>query len=904
MNPRNIIRISLQISTIGCILMVNSCDKKNSTSPDVNEVIISDKVVLPDEDPSITIDEIGEDQITLTFSGDQPDINENDILVGGNAENGGYLRKVTAVAVNGNTMEIQTTQATLVEAIEQGSLDTTLTLDFGGSNRSLYNLELVRKLDGVTVRDNGIDISGTELFNDNFNGTDVLISIPTGTITFTPNLNLGFDINWFGHLHEFHTIASGNLNFNFDIRGEFSGSLAGFNNDDNPVELASFSNSFYQAVGIVPVWETVTLAFEAGYSVDIGYSGSVQAGFDSNIGIESGATWEEGVWSGVWNPSYNFNWHPPEWNAEAHVEIRGYVRPTITIELYSMAGPYLDVEPYARLDASVETNPPTWAWGLYGGMESTLGFQIQVLDWELANWNTELLDPPYENTIASDSGEIISNTPPEIVSLTANPDEILVYQSSQITCSAIDNDGDNLTYNWTSTCGSITGTDSTVTYTAPATPGDCTVSCNVMDGQGGSDNATVAIAVNGPPGAVTMASPSDNQENLPTEITFSWYAVSSAEHYDLQISTDPSFSSYQYFFENITNLETTVSDLDEGTLYTWHVRAGNTHGDGPWPVDSFSFTTGTLSAVPQLLSPANDSFNQPFDLQFSWTAVEDAVGYIIEVSEFENYEENFFSGPTEENSIEITGLSDNTIYYWHVSAYDNNGSGAYSGTWHFSTRGASDCIDIDGNVYDTVTIGDQAWMAENLKVTHYRNGDEIPTGFDSSQWGNLSSGAYDIYPADNDDASQATCNEDCEEVYGALYNWFAVNDSRGVCPEGWHVPTEGEWIALWDYLGYNNGGKLKATGTIEAGTGQWYSPNTGATNETGFTAIPGGGRYSDGGEYNMGYYAFYWTSTLTDYNESFAWYRLFYYGYNYFSRMGGERQNGLSVRCLQSVESR
>ena len=176
--------------------------------------------------------------------------------------------------------------------------------------------------------------------------------------------------------------------------------------------------------------------------------------------------------------------------------------------------------------------------------------------------------------------------------------------------------------------------------------------------------------------------------------------------------------------------------------------------------------------------------------------------------------------------------------------------------------GCGDTItDYDGNVYETVEIGDQCWMAENLKVTHYRNGDAIPTGYSDSEWPNLSTGAYAVYPWDNDDASQNTCEGDCTEVYGNLYNWYAVDDTRDICPEGWHVPTDTEWTELEDYLG-GAGGKIKSTGTIENGDGLWYSPNLGATNESGFTALPGGYRHGNYGYYdNMGYYVYLWSST-------------------------------------------
>jgi len=158
--------------------------------------------------------------------------------------------------------------------------------------------------------------------------------------------------------------------------------------------------------------------------------------------------------------------------------------------------------------------------------------------------------------------------------------------------------------------------------------------------------------------------------------------------------------------------------------------------------------------------------------------------------------------------------------------------------------------DIDGNVYPTVTIGDQVWMAENLKTTHYNDGTPIPNVTDPDEWKNLITGAYCLY--DNDTTKK--------EIYGALYNWYAVETNK-LCPTGWHVPTRDEWLVLIDYLGGSGiaGGKLKSTGTL------WVEPNNCATNEVGFNALPGG--YRGGGfAYPTGFFdigtrAVFWSST-------------------------------------------
>jgi uncharacterized protein (TIGR02145 family) len=170
----------------------------------------------------------------------------------------------------------------------------------------------------------------------------------------------------------------------------------------------------------------------------------------------------------------------------------------------------------------------------------------------------------------------------------------------------------------------------------------------------------------------------------------------------------------------------------------------------------------------------------------------------------------------------------------------------------------STMADIDGNIYQTIKIGYQWWMMENLKVTHYRNGD--PIHYEVYDWIGVNVGAYCYY---RNDAGNF-------DLYGLLYNWTAVNDIRGLAPVGWHIPTDEEWQQLEIYLGMgpdtandldfrgtDEGGKLKTTGTTH-----WLSPNTGATNESGFFAYPSGfrswyGPWSDSCEY-----AFFWTSTM------------------------------------------
>jgi uncharacterized protein (TIGR02145 family) len=192
--------------------------------------------------------------------------------------------------------------------------------------------------------------------------------------------------------------------------------------------------------------------------------------------------------------------------------------------------------------------------------------------------------------------------------------------------------------------------------------------------------------------------------------------------------------------------------------------------------------------------------------------------------------------------------------------------------------------DIDGNVYQTVTIGEQTWMAENLKVTKYRDGTAISTGHSNSEWSTLSTGAYAVYDNNSSNA----------ETYGYLYNWYAVDDSRNIAPEGWHVPTDAEWTTLTDFLGSDAGGKLKETGTTH-----WNSPNTGATNSSGFTALGGVYRFDNGYYYNLGNSGAFWSST--EGNSNYAWIRgLDYDGSDVYRGVNGTHQ-GFGVRCVRGV---
>jgi uncharacterized protein (TIGR02145 family) len=196
--------------------------------------------------------------------------------------------------------------------------------------------------------------------------------------------------------------------------------------------------------------------------------------------------------------------------------------------------------------------------------------------------------------------------------------------------------------------------------------------------------------------------------------------------------------------------------------------------------------------------------------------------------------------------------------------------------------------DIDGNEYNTVQIGSQIWMAENLKTTKYRNGDVIPNITNSSDWIVLNTGAYSNY--DND--------ENNSNIFGRLYNWYAIDDSRNLCPQGWHVSTSTDWSILADFLGGVSiaGGKLKDTES-----GHWDDPNTGATNSSNFTALPGGYRYAYAGYFSSIFrFAEWWNldsfpspSNAQAYQSSVQWNSI------ELRLSSSEKEAGKCVRCVK-----
>ena len=224
----------------------------------------------------------------------------------------------------------------------------------------------------------------------------------------------------------------------------------------------------------------------------------------------------------------------------------------------------------------------------------------------------------------------------------------------------------------------------------------------------------------------------------------------------------------------------------------------------------------------------------------------------------------------------VSGCTDETAGNYSPEAVIEDGSCVYGPL----ECGGVSTVTYDGYTYDLVAIGDQCWFAENLRNEHYANGDAIPGDLSDGEWSSTTNGAQAIFA---NDASNLT-------DYGRLYNWFAVDDARGLCPSGWHVPTDVEYTTLTDGLGGTSvaGGKMKSSPED--------SPAWNGTNTSGFSGLAGGYRYDNGGFYGGGNCGYFWSASADGTN---AWLRVLDGGNTEVHRYNNYHASGFSVRCVR-----
>jgi len=370
---------------------------------------------------------------------------------------------------------------------------------------------------------------------------------------------------------------------------------------------------------------------------------------------------------------------------------------------------------------------------------------------------------------------------------------------------------------------------------------------------------------------------------------------------------------------NYDKTEFNDTELNYGTDYTFRVKAFTDHNESNYDTSNMTSTSfpppTNLTAIPindqsiQLTWSDNCNFELGYRLERSnggdFTLIAEVGENITEFIDADltldanySYRVKAF---TELNESEFTNSVEITLFYDCEGIFmgtviedcygDCNGTAFINGC-EYCVEGntglyADYCYvtDIDGNTYTTVFIGDQIWMAENLKVTHYRDGISIPTGYSNSSWKNLSTSAYAVYEG----------NENNTAIYGYLYNWHAINDSSNIAPEGWHVPADSEWTTLIEYLGSNAGSKLAGNADLWIDGNLVNNPDFGTS---GFTALPSGLRNYVYGEYGgLGFYGYFWSSTEYNYDNAIP--RIINYHALTVAQNNSSKRFGFSVRCVK-----
>ncbi len=409
-------------------------------------------------------------------------------------------------------------------------------------------------------------------------------------------------------------------------------------------------------------------------------------------------------------------------------------------------------------------------------------------------------------------------------------------------------------------------------------------------GESGLSNVKTATpqASGGAPSAPAITNVTPGNGNA----TVSWNTVNGATSYNLYYEAGATVDKASGILRAGVSSGYTVVSLTNGATYAFAVSAVNGAGESPLSsVATATPTAGATCVVPTVSQPLPQTVTAPAPATFSVTA--SGTGPL-------SYQWQRAEAATPATFVNVASGTGGTTASYTTAATSRSDSGALFRC--FVTNGcpgsatslptaltvnsaaAGTVTDTDGNVYHTVTIGTQVWMVENLKTTRLNDGTAIPLVTGNSAWTNLSTPGYCYY---NDSALYGNS-------YGALYNWYTVKAGT-LAPKGWHVPSDSEWSVLTTFLGGATvaGGKLK-----EAGTTHWESPNTGATNETGFSALPGGYRYDDGTfDYSV-QYGYWWSSTVESATDS--WFRSMNYLYAGVNRNSFSANYGYSVRCVKN----
>jgi len=872
------------------LLILTTCKKKAEDPPPTNDsfVIAPTAKFIVDNDWQSMVKSIDSTNYTLTFDNvllSKYSLAQGDLMV--SSVGNGLLRKIESITQSGTNVQIQTSQATLVDLIKQGDIDFKTSLSISRIKSIQYNYPGIY-LD--TVIDKSTD--GT-LFNWDID-TEIAPQIRLqGSFQYTSDFIFQIQIEILEGLKK--------VKFGFEGTEEFNlAMVAGkqFNFSKQLTLATVYFLPIFIPIPVPPFTIVVAPVLDIKLGLDGYANANITTSLSQNFNIETGIQYLKGSgWSSYLNYEKSFNYTPPQLNVNAGAE--AYLKPELRMLIFNLVGPYVNAKGYGRIEADLTQNP--W-WKMYYGFKMSAGVKAVILDILLFDFSVEDLLKWEQQVGQSTSGAIPTVTTSPITNITetsATGGGIVTEQgSSSVTARGVcwsASSNPTISDAHTTDGTGIGNYTSNITGLAANTPYYVRAYATNSEGTAYGNQVSFTTAGSGTLPTVSSNAVTDITQTGATSggnVTAQGSSSVTMRGVCWSISSNPTtLDAHTTDGNGIGNYTSNITGLTANTPY--FVRAYATNSTGTAYGNQMSFNTTGSGTVPTVSTMpitnitetsatgggiVTEQGSSPVTMRgICWSISSNPTtldAHTTDGNEIGIYTSN------------ITGLTANTSYF--VRAYATNSAGtAYGNQVGFTTIGGSvgqpcpgtPTVVYGGQTYNTVQIGTQCWLKENLNI-----GTKIPGTQEQ-----VNNGIIEKYCYDNDEANCA--------IYGGLYQWnemmqyITTPGVKGICPTGWHVPTYGEWTTLTTFLGGESvaGGKMKSTSG-------WYNNGNG-TNNSGFTALPGGHWNSSGYFNSYTYMALFYSSSQN--GATHAWNWQLYYGdegghYTYI-----EKTFGLSSRCVR-----
>ena len=722
-----------------------------------------------------------------------------------------------------------------------------------------------------------------------------------------------------GSLENLKMITYSDLDIDLDVHVNANGNYAPLNKE---WPLGKFITTI--PAGYIIITIETELLLRASITVD----GTIDfnVGYDAQNNILLGMQ-SDGFTNGT-SPSPQFhsdfsstdNFHPMTLTSQLNIQEQVEIVPRVEVYLYGLLGLSEEIIPYQNFtfNAGSYNEFVDWDTQFSLGLNASIGFDLSIFHFN--SLTLKFFGQPFEGI----PPRILYSAPHLEYWSGNNQTGEAGQQLDPLRVRAVDSKGNPIKHfpvnvYWQYVPNRV-NLDHRNVYTDLST-GIAEATPTLQQGLGGTEvGAFLKTALNGAPhGQVAFQLQAQESQNTPptaaftvspssgtTETTFRFDAsgCSDAEDSssDLQVRWDWQSDGEWDTDYSQTKVMSHEYDTPGSKTITLQVQdRGGLTGTSTRQIEVTESSSNTPPTASFTISPSSGTTSTTFTFDASSSYDNEDPASALQVRwDWENdgaWDSNFSTTKTARHAYSTAGSK--TV---KLEVRDNGGL-THSATQQLSVTEDSGgetgtVIDREGNVYKTIKIGDQWWMAENLKVTTYRNGDPIPHVTDNGEWSDLRTGAWCAY--DNDPANADT--------YGLLYNWYAVNDSRNIAPEGWHVPTDEEWKQLEMALGMSRseaddtGWRGSNEGSKLAGNADLWDngalKNNAEFGSSGFSGLPGGYRYLDNGYFgSLGYYAYFWSST--EYSSYDAWGRNLSYDSTDVYRYNYDKRLGFSVRCVR-----